>query len=145
MRAATQYVPSEHEEYMNSRQLQFFRTRLLKMRAEIDPDTKRFFSALKERRMQDADPLDQCSTMQNLTLDVSSRVMRCQTLSRIDSALERIETREYGYCEITGDEIGLRRLMAMPVATMCLEAQECHERLDARFRQPMRPSPYCAL
>lgn len=143
MRIAAEYFPDETEEYMSQRQLCFFRARLLAMRSELDPERGRLLSSLKERRMEEPDPLDQCSTMQHLTAELCSSAMRCQTIARIDSALERIDNGEYGFCEITGEEIGLRRLLAMPVATMCLEAQEHHERLETRFRRPLAPAQYC--
>lgn len=123
------YFPSEDEEYMSKRQVEFFRERLMAWRLEVQHAANSFLETLKETSMRSPDDIDASVTQVDFSLDVHARVRGQRLLAQIDHALLRMEEGEYGYCEITGEEIGLRRLLARPVATMCVEAQEQLERL----------------
>lgn len=122
------YRPSEDEPFMNDRQLAFFRGRLLQWRADIAAEAKSTLETLKEGPIQEPDQTDRASSETDWALELRTRDRQRKLISKIDAALRRIETGDYGYCEITGEPISLQRLEARPIATMTLEAQERHER-----------------
>lgn len=129
------YRPSEDEEYMCFNQQQYFKEKLLVWRRELAAKSEAFFEDLKEYATRTADILDQSAQQTEIFADFSTRERQGRLLQEIDLALDRIEAGEYGYCEITGEDIGLKRLEARPVATRCIEAQEQFERMaNARTR-----------
>lgn len=128
------YVPQENEEYMNSRQLLYFKHLLLKRRETLVSDLKTFRNELKNAKYKAADPVDVGAAHADSYLDFQASCRQGGAVAQIDTALLKIADGEYGYCEHTGEEIGLRRLMANPMATLCIEAQEQAERGQKNFR-----------
>jgi len=121
------------DEYMNDAQVEFFRTRLLQMRAEVlerEVDVK---ERLHQREVF-ADPADRATAEEEHWLDLRLRERESLLLRKIDDALRRLENREYGYCEKTGDPIGIPRLLARPTATVCVDVKGQDERVEAQFR-----------
>ncbi len=123
------YRPTEDEEYMCFNHRQYFKDKLLLWRKELVEKSELFLEELKEYGTRAADILDQSAQQTEIFVDFSTRQRQHKLIQEIDLALDRIKTGEYGYCEITGEDIGLKRLEARPVATRCLEAQEQFERL----------------
>jgi DnaK suppressor protein len=123
------YHPSEDEEYMNSNQLAYFRELLNGWRLELEHSARMAIASLQDTTSPLPDPVDQATANAGLTLDHHARQRQLQLIREIDYALMRIEDGEYGYCEITGEAIGIRRLLARPAATMCVEVQERRERM----------------
>ncbi|TKB28511.1 RNA polymerase-binding protein DksA [Desulfopila sp. IMCC35006] len=129
------YRPLEDEEYMCFNHRQYFTQKLLSWRRQLVEQAELFFEELKGDRLRTADILDQSAQQTEIFVDFSTRERQNKLIEEIDLALARIKDGEYGYCEITGDEIGLKRLEARPVATRCIEAQEQFERMvNARGR-----------
>jgi DnaK suppressor protein len=126
-----QYIPSEAEPYMNLRQVRYFRQQLLTRRAEIARESHLFLSRWQEVTVRQPDILDQCAAESNHHLALVSQARRYRLIEQINEALRRIEDGTYGYCEETGEEIGLRRLQACPMAHLSVEAQE---QLEKRHR-----------
>ncbi|MGL6043398.1 MAG: RNA polymerase-binding protein DksA [Sandaracinobacteroides sp.] len=122
------YAPSDSEPFMNDRQLAWFRAKLLKWKADIAIEAKTTLDTLKKGPIQEPDQTDRASSETDWALELRTRDRQRKLTSKIDAALRRIETGDYGYCEITGEPISLQRLDARPIATMTLEAQERHER-----------------
>lgn len=128
------YAPSESEEFMNERQKEYFRRKLLAWKDEILRESKSTLSNLQEDVGTLPDLADRASTETDRALELRARDRQRKLISKIDSALRRIEEGEYGYCEETGEPISLARLDARPVATLSLEAQERHERSERVHR-----------
>ena len=128
------YVPSDDEEFMNDRMLSFFRNRLLDWRAELLRDSDQTIQNLQEDTRQEADIADRASSETDRALELRTRDRGRKLITKIDSALGRIEDGSYGFCVETGEPISLRRLMARPIATMTLQAQERHERMERMRR-----------
>ena len=124
------YVPSDDEPFMNERQLAYFRRKLEAWKADILSQSKETVHAMQSEEMNLADIADRASSESERALELRARDRQRKLIAKIDSALRRIDAGEYGYCEKTGDPIGLRRLIARPVATMTVEAQEAHERRE---------------
>ena len=122
------YRPSDDEPFMNERQRAYFRRKLLAWREEIMRSTKETLQHLQDESAQHADIADRASTETERALELRARDRQRKLIAKIDAALHRIETGEYGFCEVTGEPISLARLEARPVATMTVEAQERHER-----------------
>lgn len=129
-----EYRPSEDETFMNDRQKEYFRKKLLKWKEEILAESKGTLDNLQEENNQLPDIADRASSETEKALELRTRDRQRKVISKIDSALRRIETGEYGYCEETGEPISLRRLDARPIATLSLEAQERHERSERVHR-----------
>jgi DnaK suppressor protein len=127
-----EYCPTETEEYMNQLQLDFFKKKLTEWRNELDVAAQSFVQTLKESTLRKPDPVEQSATITDMALDFQTRCRQQQLIKEIDYALEKMKEGEYGYCEISGEEIGLKRLLARPIATMCIEVQERHERMSIR-------------
>ncbi|WP_346327369.1 RNA polymerase-binding protein DksA [Iodidimonas sp. SYSU 1G8] len=119
---------------MNPTQLAYFKKKLLDWKAEILRESRETLDQLQEGGIQEPDLADRASTETDWSLELRTRDRQRKLISKIDAALRRIETGEYGYCEVTGEPIGLKRLEARPVATMTLEAQEAHERKERVHR-----------
>jgi len=130
------YFPSELEPYMNPRQLNYFKKKLLKWKEELIKGANETKRTLKEESIRETDHLDQSALDSILALRLRARDREWKLIQKIESALERIEEGTYGYCEETGDEIGLKRLEARPIATLSLEAQQWHERREKQYRSP---------
>ena len=124
------YTPSEDEEYMNERQLEYFRQKLIDWKQDILDGSKSTIETMQTETEQQADFVDRASSEADRALELRTRDRQRKLISKIDAALRRIDEGEYGWCEVTGDPIGLRRLIARPVATMTVEAQEAHERRE---------------
>lgn len=127
---APDYVPSEDEEYMNERQQAYFRMLLIEWKRSIHSAAGQTLQLLQDGPIREADLTDRASSETDWGIELRTRDRQRKLVSKIDSALRRIDSGEYGYCEVTGDPIGLRRLIARPVATMTVEAQEAHERRE---------------
>ncbi len=124
------YVPTDKEEYMNDKQQDYFRMLLLEWKRSIHSASSATVQALKDGPIRDPDLNDRASSETSWSIELRKRDRQRKLISKIDSALHRIDEGEYGYCEVTGDPIGLKRLIARPVATMTVEAQEAHERRE---------------
>lgn len=128
------YRPSDTEEYMNARQLEYFRQKLLKWRGDLLKEAGDTLASLGQGGITEADLTDRASVETDRALELRTRDRARKLISKIDQALERVENGTYGYCEETGEPIGLRRLEARPIATLSIEAQERHERMERIHR-----------
>ncbi len=128
------YRPSEDEEFMNPMQLEYFRQKLLRWRAELLREADETLSSLQNGGLQEPDLTDRASMETDRALELRTRDRARKLIGKIDAALERIENGTYGYCEETGEPISLRRLEARPIATLSIEAQERHERMEKTHR-----------
>jgi DnaK suppressor protein len=128
------YRPSEDEPFMNPQMTEYFRRKLLKWRSELLQESEETPQSLQEGGLQEADIADRASLETDRSLELRTRDRERKLISKIDAALMRIEDGSYGYCEETGDPISIRRLEARPIATLSLEAQERHERLERTHR-----------
>lgn len=124
------YIPTDDEEYMNDSQLDYFRVLLLDWKKSIHDAAGQTLQSLQDGPIREPDLNDRASSETDWGIELRTRDRQRKLISKIDSALRRIDQGEYGYCEVTGDPIGLRRLIARPVATMTVEAQEAHERKE---------------
>lgn len=124
------YVPSDDEEYMNDQQRDYFRMLLLEWKKSIQTASSATLQSLQDGPIREPDLNDRASSETDWSIELRTRDRQRKLTAKIDSALRRIDAGEYGYCEVTGDPIGLRRLIARPVATMTVEAQEAHERRE---------------
>ncbi len=122
------YEPSEDEEFMNDRQLNYFKLSLEQWKKSIVDESKETLAHLQDGPIQEADMNDRASSETDWGLELRTRDRQRKLTGKIDAALRRIENGEYGYCQVTGDPISLDRLKARPIATMTVEAQEAHER-----------------
>ncbi|MBO0334685.1 RNA polymerase-binding protein DksA [Sneathiella sp. CAU 1612] len=128
------YQPSEDEPFMNSRQQEYFRAKLMKWRNEILADASQTILSLQEETVKEPDIADRASTESERTLELRTRDRQRKLIGKIDAALRRLDEGQYGYCVETGEPISLKRLEARPVATLSLEAQERHERREKSYR-----------
>ena len=122
------YVPSEDEPYMNSRQLAYFHQKLLSWREELVSQLGSNLHQIREDGAKEVDIIDQGTLEANTVLKICSQNRTLKTIEEIDAALDRINSETYGYCKETGEEIGIKRLEARPTATLSLEAQRWLER-----------------
>ncbi len=129
------YRPSEDEEFMNPVMTEFFRQKLLRWRAELLRESTETLNNLQDGGIQEPDIADRASAETDRSLELRTRDRERKLIAKIDAALQRIEDGEYGYCEETGEPIGVRRLEARPIATLSLEAQERHERKERVHRE----------
>lgn len=129
-----EYRPSEDEPFMNDRQKEYFRHKLVSWKEEILLESKGTLTHLQEDDNHLPDIADRASSETEKALELRTRDRQRKVISKIDAALHRLETGEYGYCEETGEPISLRRLDARPIATLSLEAQERHERSERVHR-----------
>ncbi len=128
------YIPTEDEPFMNERQLQFFRVKLEKWKADIIADSYNTISHLQTDSISLPDSIDRASSESEKGLELRTRDRQRKLIAKIDEALKRISDGEYGYCEETGEPISLGRLIARPIATLSLEAQERHEKSERVHR-----------
>ena len=129
------YRPSEDEPFMNEKHRLYFRQKLMSWKEEIIRQTKETLAGLHEDSTQHADLADRATSETDRALELRARDRQRKLIAKIDAALARIEDGTYGYCEETGEPIGLRRLDARPIATLSLEAQERHERRERVYRE----------
>jgi DnaK suppressor protein len=129
------YRPSEDEPFMNERQRIYFRNKLLAWKDEIIRQTRETLAGLHEESTQHADLADRATSETDRALELRARDRQRKLIAKIDAALARIEDGSYGYCEETGEPIGLKRLDARPIATLSVEAQERHERRERVYRE----------
>jgi DnaK suppressor protein len=130
----TDYRPAEDDEFMNPVMTEYFRQKLLSWRVELLRESGETLVNLQDGGLQEPDIADRASAETDRALELRTRDRARKLIQKIDAALRRIEDGSYGYCEETGDPIGVRRLEARPVATLSLEAQERHERLERTHR-----------
>ncbi|MDJ1016455.1 MAG: RNA polymerase-binding protein DksA [Paracoccaceae bacterium] len=128
------YRPAEDEPFMNERQLEYFRRKLLNWKGELLDDSKGTITELQNSTRNIPDIADRASEETDRALELRTRDRQRKLVAKIDSALRRIDEGEYGYCEDTGVPISLKRLDARPIATLSLEAQERHERREKVHR-----------
>jgi len=128
-----QGVP-EDGSFMNDRQKEYFRKKLLSWKAEILREARETLEALASDNANQADAADRASSETDRAIELRARDRQRKLIAKIDAAIERIEDGSYGYCEETGEPINLKRLDARPIATMSLEAQERHERREKVYR-----------
>lgn len=128
------YRPSEDEPFMNERQRAYFRQKLMLWKQDIVQQTRRTLEDMHEEPAQHADLADRATSEADRALELRARDRQRKLIAKIDAALARIEDGTYGYCEETGEPIGLKRLDARPIATLSLEAQERHERRERIYR-----------
>lgn len=127
------YKPLASEEYMNANQLEYFRQKLLAWRKELMDESRETLDHLHEENWHQADIADRAALETEAGVELRTRNRYLKLVSKIDSAIRRIEQDEYGYCEETGEPIGLKRLEARPVATLSIEAQERHEKNEKQY------------
>jgi DnaK suppressor protein len=124
------YLPTEDEPYMNQKQQDYFRMLLLEWKKSIHSAAGVTLQSLQDGPIREPDLNDRASSETDWSIELRTRDRQRKLIAKIDAALRRIDQGEYGYCEVTGDPIGLKRLIARPVATMTVEAQEAHERRE---------------
>ena len=129
-----EYRPAEDEPFMNERQLEYFRRKLLAWKQELLEQSAETLEGLQDSGRNVPDIADRASEETDRAIELRTRDRQRKLVSKIDAALRRIETGEFGYCEMTGEPISLKRLDARPIATMTLEAQERHERRERVHR-----------
>lgn len=128
------YRPTEDEEFMNDRQVEYFRRRLLDWKNELIAGSKDTIEGLQDGTRNIPDVADRASEETDRALELRTRDRARKLVSKIEAALRRIDEGEYGYCDATGEPISLKRLDARPIATLSLEAQERHERREKVHR-----------
>ena len=127
------YKPSADEEYMNDMQLEYFRQKLENWKKSIVSQSVDTLADLRQGGLNQPDEIDRASMETDKSLDLRTKDRIRKLISKIDAALDRIEDGTYGYCEETGEPIGMDRLEARPVATLSIEAQERHERMEKTY------------
>ena len=128
------YRPTDKEPFMNERQREYFRAKLLDWREDILREAKETLQHLQEENQNHPDIADRASSETDRAIELRARDRQRKLIAKIDEALTRIEDGTYGYCEETGEPISLRRLEARPIATLSVEAQERHERRERVYR-----------
>ena len=128
------YRPSDKEPFMNERQREYFRAKLLAWREDILKEAKETLQHLQEESENHPDIADRASSETDRAIELRARDRQRKLIAKIDEALKRIDEGTYGYCEETGEPISLRRLEARPIATLSVEAQERHEQRDRIYR-----------
>ncbi|MEC7656277.1 MAG: RNA polymerase-binding protein DksA [Pseudomonadota bacterium] len=128
------YKPTEKENFMSARQREYFRRKLLSWREELLDESSETLKNMQEESLAEPDMADRASLESDRALELRTRDRQRKLISKIDEALERLEAGEYGYCEETGEPISLKRLEARPIATLSVEAQERHERMERTRR-----------
>ena len=128
------YRPAEDEPFMNERQTEYFRRKLISWKNELLDETRDTIEGLQESTRNIPDVADRASEETDRAIELRTRDRQRKLVAKINAALRRIDEGEYGYCEVTGEPISLKRLVARPIATMSLEAQERHERREKVHR-----------
>lgn len=133
-RLPADYRPSSDEPFMNAKQKEYFRRKLLGWRDEIMKESQETLQQLQQDSLKEPDIADRASSETEWSVELRTRDRQRKLIAKIDAALSRIDNGEYGYCEVTGEPISLQRLDARPIATMTLEAQERHEKMEKVHR-----------
>jgi DnaK suppressor protein len=128
------YRPTEDEEFMNPLQVEYFRQKLIRWRSELLADSAETLRSLQEESLLKPDLTDRASLETERSIELRTRDRERKLISKIDAALSRLDSGTYGYCEETDEPIGIRRLEARPIATLSIEAQERHERMERTHR-----------
>ena len=128
------YTPSDAEDFMNEKQRAFFTAKLTEWKKDLLRESQGTVEALQNETRAVPDIADRASEESDRALELRTRDRQRKLITKIDAALRRIETGDYGYCDVTGDPISLKRLIARPTATMSIEAQEKHERRERVYR-----------
>lgn len=128
------YSPSDAEPYMNQKQLEYFRQKLLDWREQLLEESHKTLENLKESQGSESEPVARGTLESSTGIELKTRDRYRKLIKKIDKSLSKIENGTYGYCEETGEEIGLKRLEARPVAALCIEAQERHENMERQTR-----------
>lgn len=128
------YRPAEDEEFMNPLQLEYFRQKLVRWRLDLLKEAGETLNSLSEGGILEPDITDRASVETDRALELRTRDRARKLISKIDQALLRVEAGTYGFCEETGEPIGIKRLEARPIATMTIEAQERHEKMEKVHR-----------
>ncbi|MEZ0170206.1 RNA polymerase-binding protein DksA [Microvirga sp. TS319] len=128
------YRPTEDEPFMNERQREYFRRKLIRWKSDILKEAQETLATLQSENENHPDLADRASSETDRAIELRARDRQRKLIAKIDAALARIEDGSYGYCEETGDPISLKRLEARPIATLSLEAQERHERNERVYR-----------
>ena len=128
------YTPAEGEPFMNDRQVEYFRRKLIAWKNDLLMESRETIEGLQDGTRNIPDMADRASEETDRALELRTRDRQRKLVSKIDAALRRIDEGEYGYCDVTGEPISLKRLNARPIATMSLEAQERHERREKVHR-----------
>ncbi|MDA0221180.1 MAG: RNA polymerase-binding protein DksA [Proteobacteria bacterium] len=134
VKSSGSYKPAQNKPYMNPKQREFFRGKLLAWKEELIQDSSQTIRHLQEETTAQPDLADRASTETDRSIELRTRDRERKLISKIDEALRRIDDGTYGFCEETGEPIGVKRLEARPIATLCLEAQERHERRERVYR-----------
>ena len=132
------YRPSDDEAYMSPTQLAYFRQKLAQWKADLLTESEDTRTALQEQSLATPEAVERASMESDHALELRARDRARKLINKIDKAIARIDANEYGYCEESGEPIGLRRLEARPIATMSVEAQERHERAEKLHRDERR-------
>jgi len=128
------YIPNEKEKYMCEKHKTYFKKRLVEWKSEIvESNTKGLYLSDTNQEISSADIVDQASSQTEKTVEMRTLNRQIKLLSKIDKAIKKIDNNTYGYCEETGEPIGLKRLIARPIATLTIEAQEKHEKNEKIF------------
>ena len=128
------YRPTEDEEFMNPMQREYFRMKLLAWRSELLQESSETLLHLQQESLSEPDIADRASLETDRSLELRTRDRERKLIAKIDDALHRLEDGSYGFCEETNEPISLRRLEARPIATLSIEAQERHERMERTHR-----------
>ena len=127
------YIPNEKEKYMCSKHKAFFKKKLLAWKDEIIKSNSKILFVNEDQEISSPDVVDQASSQTEKTIEMRTINRQRKLLTKIDKAIKRIEKDTYGYCEETGEPIGIKRLIARPIATLSIEAQEKHEKNEKIF------------
>ena len=128
------YIPTEKEKYMCEKHKTYFKKKLIEWKNEIvESNTKGLYLNEVDREISSADIVDQASSQTEKTVEMRTLNRQIKLLSKIDKAIKKIQDNTYGYCEETGEPIGIKRLIARPIATLSIEAQEKHEKNEKIF------------
>ncbi len=128
------YRPSDNEEFMNPLQVEYFRQKLLRWRLDLLKEADGTLASLSEGGIHESDITDRASVETDRAFELRTRDRARKLITKINMALERIDDGSYGFCEETGEPIGLKRLEARPIATLSIDAQERHERMEKVHR-----------
>ena len=129
------YIPSEDEEYMNPKQLKYFKQKLLEWKNVLLDEAQETLQHLKEEKLNEPDPTTRAIAEMDIASELRTRDRYRKLIAKIENALKRIDDGTYGYCEETGESIGIKRLEARPVATLCISAQERHEKHEKLYNE----------
>ena len=136
MKISKKYIPNEKEKYMSAKQKMYFKTRLIEWKNEIiESNNKSLYLSEVDQEISSPDIIDQASSQTEKTVEMRTLNRQRKLLAKIDQAIKKIKNDTYGYCDETGEPIGIKRLIARPIATLSIEAQEKHERNEKIFAE----------